>query len=159
MARTKPKVCVKHGRPVCSDNECLIITDAARRMAEAVGLACKFKSEEVRNSGWMAFALLDGSTDHVVYPSKTNAIAHMSNEFLYAYLNMRKCIAGMPVKDAQLWLDLHRHVYDQGGRMTNPRDLIMPIAREQRITRPVMGPDNPQLVMDMLRKMERRQPR
>jgi hypothetical protein len=152
------KLC-KHQRAICSDNDCLVITDAARRMAEAVNLACKFKPDEVMNSGWMAFALLDGSTDHIVYPSKTDAIAHMSNEFLYAYLNMRKCIGGIPVKDAQLWLNLHRHVYDNGGRMTNPRDLIMPIARDQAITRPVFGPDNPQLVMDGLRKMERRQSR
>jgi hypothetical protein len=139
----KGKVCDKHQRPVCS--ECVVITDDARRMADAVGTACVFYPEAVRHNGWLAFALSDGSTDHTIYPSKTDAIAHMSNEFLYAYLNLRKCIGGMPVKDAQLWLDLHRHIYDQGGRMTNPRDIIMPIARDQRLTRPVTGPDMPGL--------------
>jgi hypothetical protein len=155
MARPAAKTC-KHGRPVCSDDACLVITDAAKRMAEAVGLACVFHAEEVMHNGWMAFALADGSTDHVIYPSKTAAIEHMSNEFLYAYLNTRKCIGGMPVKDAQLWLDLHRHIYDQGGQMTNPRDMIMPIARDQPITRPISGPDDPLLSRDFKNKLRRR---
>jgi hypothetical protein len=148
----KGKLCDKHKRPVCSDDSCLVITDAARRMSEAVGLAAVFHPEEVMHSGWMAFALADGQTDHVIYSSKTAAISHMSNEFLFAYLNLRKCIAGMPVKDAQLWLDLHRNIYDNGGRMTNPRDMIMPIARDQLITRPTYGPDNPLLTDDVRRR-------
>jgi hypothetical protein len=146
------KLCELHQRPVCSDNRCLVITDAAKRMADAVGLAVVFHAEEVWHSGWMAFALADGSTDHVIYPSKSAAIQHMSNEFLYAYLNMRKCIGGMPVKDAQLWLDLHRHIYDAGGQMTNPAELIMPVARDQPIMRPTFGRDNPQLDLDMRRR-------
>ena len=145
MARAPQKLCDLHNRPVCSDERCLVITDAARRMSDAIGLAVVFHAEEVWHSGWMAFALADGSTDHVIYPSKTAAIQHMSNEFLYAYLNMRKCLGGMPVRDAQLWLDLHRHIYDAGGQMTNPADLIMPIGRDQLITRPKFGPDMPGL--------------
>jgi hypothetical protein len=143
-------VCDKHQRPVCS--ECVVVTDSAKRMAEAVGLAVVFHPEEVWHSGWMAFALADGSTNHTIYPSKTEAIAHMSNEFLYAYLNLRNCIGGMPVKDAQLWLDLHRHLYDNSGQMINPAEIIMPVARDQHITRPTYGPDDPQLMRDMRRR-------
>jgi len=79
----------------------------------------------------MAFALADGTTDHVVYPSKREAIAHMSDEFKYCYVHMRACLGGMPPKDAQLWLELHREAYDAGLRLADPDapQLIFPVAR------------------------------
>jgi hypothetical protein len=126
----------EHGKVICS--ECVIITDAARRMTDAVTLAIMSNDPAYTARGWMAFKLEDGSSDHVVYPSKQVAIQHVSNEYLYCYLCLNRCMAGMPVKDAQLWLDLHRHVYSHGGRLTDPvTDIIMPVAREQRITRAI----------------------
>ena len=79
----------------------------------------------------MAFALEDGQTDHVVYSSKADAIAHMSDEFRYCYVHMRGCFAGMPPRDAQLWLELHREAYDAGMRLSDPDapTLIMPLSK------------------------------
>lgn len=124
----------EHNLVICS--RCVVVTDAAKRMSEAIGLAIVFNPPDVTKRGWMAFALADGNTDHVVYPTKQAAIDHQSNEFLYAYLCLQNVLGGIPVKDAQIWLDLHRHVYDSGGRLTDPdTSLIMPLGREQRITR------------------------
>jgi len=79
----------------------------------------------------MAFALAEGATDHVIYPSKAEAIAHQSNEFLFMYVCLRGCAAGMSEKDAQLYLEVHRDAYDNGMRLAEPEapSLIMPIAK------------------------------
>ena len=79
----------------------------------------------------MAFRLSDGTTDHVVYPSKSDAIGHMSNEFHFCYVHLAACASGMPEKDAQLWLELHREAYDAGIRLAEPKapTLIMPLAK------------------------------
>lgn len=132
MATARPRC--KHGRTLCS--ECVVITDDARRMSSAVGLAIISNPPEITSRGWMAFALADGQTDHVVYPSKQAAIDHQSDEFRYCYLSLRKCLGAMSLRDAQLWLDLNREAHDRGLRLTDPNaDLIMPQGREQLITR------------------------
>lgn len=124
----------KHGKRICV--QCVVISDAAKRMSEAVGLAIIANPPEVTSKGWMAFALADGQTDHVIYPSKAAAIAHQHDEFRYAYLNLAQCLGAMPLKDAQIWLDVHRQAYDGGLRLTDPNtSIIMPQGRDQRITR------------------------
>lgn len=126
----------QHGLAVCS--KCVVITDAAKRMSEAIGLAILANPPEVTRRGWMTFTLADGQTDHVIYPSKQAAIDHMSNEFRFAYVCLANCLGAMSVKDAQIWLDFHRHVYDNGGRLTDPgSSYILPLGREQRFTRPI----------------------
>src|SRR5262249_60846079 len=119
----------EHGNKICS--QCVVITDAAKRISEAISLAVVFRSWEERKTGWMAFALADGSTDHVIYPSKSEAIRHQSNEFLYLYVCLRGCITGMPPKDAQLFLEVHRDAYDHGLRLSEPEapQLIFPLAK------------------------------
>lgn len=108
-----------------------MITDAAKRMSEAIGLAIVFHPYEELKNGWMAFSLAEGKTDHTIYPSKASAIDHMSNEFFYCYVNMRACFGGMPPKDAQLFLELHREAYDSNMRLADPDapQLIFPLAR------------------------------
>jgi hypothetical protein len=137
LRKRRDKRC-KHGLVICAKDECLIITDAAKRIHDATSLAVLHGDPMATRRGWMAFALQDGTTDHVVYPSKADAISHMSDEFRFAYVCLANCMGGMPAKDAQIWLDLHRHVYKQGGRLTDPnQSFIMPLGREQRITRPL----------------------
>lgn len=85
--------------------------------------------DELFHNPYMAFALADGHTDGVLYPTKAEAIRHQSNEFLYLYFSFRRCMGGANPKDMQLYLDLHRHVYDSGGRLTDPEDYITPLAR------------------------------
>lgn len=116
---------------------CVEVEDAGRRMSDAIRLAVVFHPFTEIIHSFMAFALADGSTDHTLYPSKRDAIAHQSNEFLYAYLCLKNFPGGIKEKDAQLILNLHRYAYDQGQRFAD-RDgpsLIMPIDRQQRITR------------------------
>ena len=108
-----------------------MITDAAKRISDSINIARITHVWEELARGWMAFALQDGTTDHVIYPSKADAIAHQSNEFRFAYVHLGGCMMGMPPKDAQLWLDLHRHMYDNGFRLADPEPTvpIFPLAR------------------------------
>ena len=118
----------EHGLSICS--RCVVVTDAAKRISDAIRLAVTFHVWEEIRDGWMAFSLADGTTDHTVYPSKQDAINHMIDEFRYCYVHLRACPTGMPEKDAQLWLELHREAYDAGLRLTDPKQmLIFPLAR------------------------------
>jgi len=79
----------------------------------------------------MAFKLQDGTTDHVLYPSRATAVNHVSDHHRYMFIAMRTCPAGMPPKDAELVLAVHRHAERQGFGFTEPQapSLIWPIAR------------------------------
>jgi hypothetical protein len=107
-----------------------MITDTAKSIAAAINMAvAHYTPEEVRRS-FMAFRLLDGGTDHVLYPSKTDAISHVSNEFQYCFFHLAQCMGGISERDAQLWMDFQRHAHKQGIPLTNPDDLLMfPLAR------------------------------
>jgi hypothetical protein len=101
-------------------------------MADNVNARITFTPvDELFHNPYMAFKLADGSTDGVLYPTKAEAIRHQSNEYLCVYFSFRRCMAGINRKEAQLFLDMHRHIYDAGGRMTNPEDYIMPQAKGQ----------------------------
>lgn len=120
---------------ICS--QCVEVEDAGRRMSEAIQLAVVFHPFQEVIHSFMAFALADGSTDHTLYPSKNLAISHQAHEQLYAYVCLKNFPGGLKAKDAQLILNLHRYAYDQGQRFYD-RDspsLIMPVGREQKITR------------------------
>ena len=129
----------KHDKVLCV--ECVVVTDDARRVHDAVGLAVAFNDIDTVSRSWMAFALQDGSTDHVLYPSKQAAMDHQLDENRHCYIWLRVCLAGIPLKDAQLFLDVNRHAHSNGMRLKDPHDMIMfPQGREQRITRPVTEP-------------------
>ncbi len=121
----------KHGNVVCS--RCAVVTDAAKRMSDRINLHLTFTPFEELKNGWMAFALADGDTDGVIYPSKSEAIRHQRNEFLYMYVAFRNMFGGCKPLDMQLYLDMHRHAYEQGGRLHEPEapQLIRPLARGQ----------------------------
>lgn len=119
----------KHGRRICS--QCVVISDAAKRISDRINLHLTFTPFDQLANGWMAFALADGDTDGTVYPSKSDAIRHQRNEFLYMYIAFRNLLGGASPKDCQLLLDFHRHAYDNNMRMAEPEapQLIMPLAR------------------------------
>lgn len=100
-------------------------------MCDAINARIVFTHIDELSRGWMAFRLADGGSDNVLYDSRRAAIEHQSNEFLCAYFSFRSCLGGANPKDCQLFLDMHRHVYDNGGRLANPEapDLMMPLAR------------------------------
>lgn len=131
-----PKRC-EHGLIICE--KCVVVTDAAKRIHDAIGLALVGHDIEEVSRSWMAFALQDGHTDHVLYPSQRDARTHQLDENRFCYIWLRTCLGGMPVKDAQLFLDAMRQAASNGYRMKDPRDaIIFPQGREQLITRPTL---------------------
>lgn len=109
-------------------------SDAARRVAD------EFNMHRVADPygsirKWCAFRLEDGSTDHVLYDSKSDAIRHQHhNEQYYMFV----CIAPTTMNycDAEIMLAMHRRMYANGVRLTDPddarggRDVIRRAARE-----------------------------
>jgi hypothetical protein len=107
----------QHGLVICS--KCVVITDAARRMSDAINARITFGSWEIRNC-WMAFRLQDGSTDGNLYDTKADAIRHVSNYKYWAFFCFRNAMQGAKPFDCQIFLDLHRHAYENGGQLTDP---------------------------------------
>lgn len=96
-------------------------TDAAKRISDAVNLhyaAIGFDSAKQ----WIAVRLEDGTGGMELYPSKAEAVAHQSNEFLCAYI----CLTGTPMQvcEAEIILKTHRQAYQNGFRLSDPRDII-----------------------------------
>lgn len=130
-------VLCKHRRKICA--ECVKVTDSGKRLSDAINVILVGNSLDEIAHSWIAVALADGSTNYTLYPSRQDAINHQANEFHFTYLCLRNCLGGMSAKDAQLWLDVHREAYDHGLRLSDPDspDMILPQAKEQKITRPI----------------------
>lgn len=91
--------------------------DAARRAADNVNMHYSAIGWDAVGK-WCVVALADGSSDHSLYDSKSDAVRHQSNEFLHAYV---KIVPGqMGVCEAQIFLDYNRKAYDAGFRMADP---------------------------------------
>jgi hypothetical protein len=89
-------------------------------MSDAINARITFSQPwEIRNC-WMAFRLADGSHDGTLYDTKQDAVKHQSDENLCAYFCFRNALGGVSPKDCQIFLDLHRHLYDAGGRLADP---------------------------------------
>jgi hypothetical protein len=107
-----------HGLRVC--RKCAIVEDSGRRMSELISImVASHPWDEIINS-WMAIRLADGSSDNVLYESREAAIAHQPDERWCLYVFMRNCQGGIKPLDAQLMINLHRQVYDAGGRLSDP---------------------------------------
>ncbi len=128
--------CKPHGAVICS--ECVFVTDAGKRAYDIVRSYVHFVDYETRIRSWVAIRLEDGGSDGNLYDSKREAIRHQLHEQQCMYFSYRGSPEGFQSpKDAQLYLDYHRHIYSSGGRFADPddasggRDLIMPTTREQ----------------------------
>lgn len=136
--QAKPRC--KHNKVLCV--ECTVVTDAAKRIHDAIGLAVTFHDVDEVSRSWMAFALSDGATDNTLYPSKQAAMDGQLDENRYCYIWLRVCLGGIPLKDAQLFLDASRHAHDAGMRLTDPaKQIVFPQGRDQLITRPTFQPE------------------
>jgi hypothetical protein len=93
-------------------------TDAAKRISDAAILAWTFHGWDGTVGRWMAFSLEDGSTDHVIYDRKRDAVSHQSDEFKFLYLRLHPM--GMPVCEAEIMLEFHRNAYKAGFRLADP---------------------------------------
>lgn len=128
-------LCQPHGRKVCS--ECQHVTDAGKRAYDIARSYTAFVDYETRIRSWVAFRLEDGGSDGTLYDAKADAIRHQLYEQQCAYFSFRGAPNGFAsAKDAAVWLEYHRHIYDRGGRTPDPDDhgggpaMIMPTARE-----------------------------
>ncbi len=105
-------------------------TDAAKKCAENINM-------HYQAIGWdavgkfCAIALQDGSSDHVLYDTRKDAILHQHhNEQWYCFVKIIPELMG--ICDAQIFLDFHRKAYDNGFRLVDPDDnraLISPRGR------------------------------
>jgi hypothetical protein len=93
-------------------------SDAAKRISEAASLGWIANGWDGYVGHWMAFTLEAGMTDHVLYPTKPIAIAHMADEFKYLYLKMHP--GGMEVCEAEVMLEFYRSAYKAGFRLADP---------------------------------------
>jgi hypothetical protein len=108
----------RHGFRVCS--QCVVITDAARRMSDRINLWIVAQPWDVLKNSWVAIRLANGGTDGVLYDTRQDAISHQLDERHCAYFSFRTALGGVNARDCQLFLDVHRQVYDAGGHFTEP---------------------------------------
>ena len=115
----------RHGYVVC--HICVKVSDAAKRIHDTINVMHIARTWDELKSGWMAFKLADGTTDNVLYGTREDAIKHQLHEQTCLYLAMRSTLGGVPAVDCQLLIEIHRQVYDAGGRFADPAapDLIM----------------------------------
>lgn len=105
--------------------------DAAKRVSDEITLHAIAGSA----GKWAAIKLADGSTDHVAYDSRSDAVSHQLSPEYCTFVLIPP--GGMSVKEADVLLDFWRQVHDAGFRAVDPRNDIpsMPLraseAREQ----------------------------
>ena len=95
-------------------------SDAAKRLSDIYRLH-KTAGGRAAWGRWIAVALADGRSDHVLYDSKTDAVRHQRhNEQWFCFT----CIgpADLSPCDAEEWLAIHRMYYDAGLRLPDPSD-------------------------------------
>jgi hypothetical protein len=115
----------RHGNVVCS----LCgprVTDAGKRMSDIINAKVAFTPWDQLVHSWMAFKLENGDSDGTLYDTRTDAVNHQLDEKLCAYFFMRQAQGGVNPTDCQLFLNVHRQIYDSGGRMAeSPQDVLM----------------------------------
>lgn len=122
-------------------------SDAAKRLADEYNMhrvAAPYDSI----GKWFAAALTDGSSDHVLYPSKVECVRHQHhNENYYAFVQIVP--STMSYKDAETFLKMHRKMYDAGLKMadrdTGGKDMIRRLTQvdQERQLRALFKGDKP----------------
>jgi hypothetical protein len=128
-----PPLC-KHGLRICQ--QCIIVDDAARRMADIVNGLVAFQDWDQLRNTWLAIRLSDGGWDGNAYATREEAINHQLHETLCAYQWMGNMIGGAKPLDCAIFLKYHRDAYDAGMRLHEPEapQLLMPSSAYDRIT-------------------------
>jgi len=111
-------------------------SDAAKRFADEYNLH-RIGDRYGSVGKWMAVRLDDGSSDHVLYDTKRDAVRHQHhNEMFYAFA--RIIPTTMNICDAEIYLGTQRKLHDAGFRMTDPdsrsggNDVIKRVTREDQ---------------------------
>lgn len=90
------------------------ISDAAKRLSDAVNLAALSGGV----GKWLACALSDGRTDHTLYDSRPDAVAHQLSAVHYCFVQVMP--GGMEPREADSYLSYWRQLHDAGGRFHDP---------------------------------------
>jgi hypothetical protein len=98
----------RHGLELCS--RCTQVTDAARRMAEGIGVRIVFTPWDLLVRSCMAFRLDDGSTDGVLYPDRKTALSYQLRPCCVFYF--RNSPGGVDAFDCQIFLNINRLAYE-----------------------------------------------
>lgn len=100
--------------------------DASRRCADEVNVHVLAGA----HGKWVAIRLSDGGSDGTAYDRKRDAIRHQLHEMQCCYIVVP--LIGMQVREAQVFLDTYRHLYDRGVRMSDPDgpELMVPNREE-----------------------------
>lgn len=110
----------RHGNIICE--LCLTPSDEAKRFSGIVNALISFSSPFELRRSWLAIRLSDGGYDGTIYDTRADAIRHQSDERLCAYFPIGNFMNGLSPLDAQILLDVQRHAYDQGLRITDEKD-------------------------------------
>lgn len=106
-------------------------SDAARRASDIVN---NHLVADRSNAGkWVALRLSDGGSDGVLYDERADAIRHQLHETQCCYAQIPP--SGMPVAEAESFLNYNRRLYAAGFRMPDPKtgpnvEPVIPMTRE-----------------------------
>jgi hypothetical protein len=116
-----------------TDTELHALRDAGKRMADALNL--RIIADGIAVTGrWMAFALQDGKTDHVLYDRRDEAIRHQFHETLSWYEQLRP--RTYTADECAMTLHYARAAYDAGWRpQPDTPAPIMPVRLEDKATK------------------------
>lgn len=133
MPKNSPPLC-RHKLAICPD--CIIVTDAAKRMSGIVNGLVTFTPLWELKSKWIAIRLADGGYDGTLYDTREDAIRHQLDERFCAYVAMQSMIQGANPRDCAIYLEYHRQAYDANMRLHEPEapQLILPTSAYDRIT-------------------------
>lgn len=112
-----------HHSHLVPENALGVYSDAARRCSDVINLhvaAHKFNAF----GKWAAIRLSDGGSDGVLYDTKADAVRHQLHETQCAYV----CIPadGMGPREAEIYLEFNRKLYDNGMRLSDPMTFHLP---------------------------------
>jgi len=109
------------------------LSDAARKASDEIMTHLVALGADAFGK-WVAIRLSDGGTDGTLYETKAAAIDHQLHEHQCAYAQVLP--GGMPAKDAEVFMQIHRRLYESGARITDPdRDMVIPSTVADRIRR------------------------
>ena len=110
----------RHGNLICE--QCVTPSDSAKRFSDNVNALITFHQPWEIRKHWLAVRLEDGGYDGTIYDTRADAIRHQADERLCCYFPMGNFMNGLSPLDAQLLLDVQRHAYDSGIRVTDEKD-------------------------------------
>jgi hypothetical protein len=99
-------------------------SDAAKRVADVYTLH-RIAAPYENLGKWIAVSIQDGRSDNVLYDSKYDAVRHQHhNELWYAFLPIG--MHDVTVCDAEIFLRIHRKMFDKGIKMVDRDSVRMP---------------------------------